>query len=66
MSKIPDMKKDKNKTSDFSLVYADVLKGIGINEAIYYQRILDFMSLLTINSSHLNSIIITMYNPRDK
>lgn len=45
MSKIPDMKKDENKIGDFYWAYADILRGIGINESVYDQRILAFMAL---------------------
>jgi len=45
MSKIPDMKKVENKIGDFYWAYADILRGIGINESVYDQRILAFMAL---------------------
>ena len=45
MSKIPDMKKNENKIGDFYWAYADILRGIGINESVYDQRILAFMAL---------------------
>ncbi|MCK9490721.1 MAG: SAM-dependent methyltransferase [Sulfurimonas sp.] len=45
MSKIPDMKKETNKLGDFYWAYADILRGIGINETVYDQRILSFMAL---------------------
>lgn len=35
----------KNQTGDFYWAYADILRGIGINESVYDQRILAFMSL---------------------
>lgn len=66
MSKIPDMKKDENKIGDFYWAYADILRGIGINETVYDQRILAFMSLkllldnqfLTFNFDHKNDFNI--------
>lgn len=45
MSKIPGMKKNENKIGDFYWAYADILRGIGINETVYDQRILAFMAL---------------------
>ncbi len=45
MSKIPDMKKDENKIGDFYWAYSDILRGIGINESMYDQRIMAFMAL---------------------
>lgn len=39
-TKIPE-----NKIGDFYWAYADILRGIGINETVYDQRILAFMSL---------------------
>ena len=45
MSRILDMKKDEDKIGDFYWAYADILRGIGINESVYDQRILAFMSL---------------------
>jgi type I restriction enzyme M protein len=45
MSKIPDIKKETNKLGDFYWAYADILRGIGVNETVYDQRILAFMAL---------------------
>lgn len=45
MSKIPDMEKNEHKIGDFYWAYADILRGIGVNETVYDQRILAFMAL---------------------
>lgn len=39
------MKQETNKLGDFYWAYADILRGIGINETVYDQRILAFMAL---------------------
>jgi len=45
MSQRPEMKTNENKIGDFYWAYADILRGIGINESVYDQRILAFMAL---------------------
>jgi len=45
MSKIPNMKTTENKIGDFYWAYSDILRGIGINESMYDQRIMAFMAL---------------------
>lgn len=40
-----DMGHAENKIGDFYWAYADILRGIGVNETVYDQRILAFMSL---------------------
>lgn len=45
MSKNPKIKLNENKLGDFYWAYADILRGIGVNETVYDQRILAFMAL---------------------
>lgn len=45
MCKNPEIKLNENKLGDFYWAYADILRGIGINETVYDQRILAFMAL---------------------
>lgn len=41
-----------NKIGDFYWAYADILRGIGINESVYDQRILAFMALKLLVDNH--------------
>jgi len=52
MSKMPDMKKTKYRIGDFYWAYADILRGIGVNETVYDQRILAFMALKLLVDNH--------------
>lgn len=51
MSKILDVKQEK-KLGDFYWAYADILRGIGVNESVYDQRILAFMALKLLIDNH--------------
>jgi type I restriction enzyme M protein len=42
----------KSKIGDFYWAYADILRGIGINESVYDQRILAFMALKLLVDNH--------------
>ena len=42
----------KPKIGDFYWAYADILRGIGINESVYDQRILAFMALKLLVDNH--------------
>ncbi|RLA83352.1 MAG: N-6 DNA methylase [Epsilonproteobacteria bacterium] len=45
MCKVPKIEISKNKIGDFYWAYSDILRGIGINESTYDQRIMAFMAL---------------------
>jgi len=71
MSQRPVMKTNENKIGDFYWAYADILRGIGINESVYDQRILAFMALkllidnqfLTFNFDYNNNFNLYTKNP---
>ena len=49
----PDIKASNNKgVGDFYWAYADILRGIGINESTYDQRIMAFMALKLLVDNH--------------